>query len=307
MQDVKFVDRVSLILKSGRGGDGSSARKAFRGKYVNIGGDGGRGGGVYIQANPNIFDLSKYMSKKEYSALSGKPGLSGHKKGADAKPLILDVPVGTIIKDVSGKTIGDLILPYKPVLILSGGEGGKGNYKRDKTVPPNPGVVKKVVLDFQICADVVMIGPANSGKSTLISKISNLTPKISEFSFTTKIPVQAVVNRGYKHFVILEIPALSDEKSGRDLGVKFLKHINRAKVLLFLLSAEGDTQNQLSVLRKILGRSYPSYRNKSSLIVVNKTDKIREKNIKRAVVYISAKESDGIDVLLDKIFKALEG
>ena len=306
MQDVKFIDRVSLILKSGRGGYGSSARKAFRGKYVNIGGDGGKGGDVYIQANPNIFDLSKYLSKKEYSSSQGEPGLSGHKKGADANPLILDVPVGTIVKDVSGKAIGNLILPYKPILIVSGGEGGKGNYKRDKTISPKPGFVKKVVLDLQICADVVMVGTTNSGKSTLISKISNLTPKISEFPFTTKIPVQAVVNRGYKHFVILEIPALSDERSGKDLGVKFLKHINRSKVLLFLLSAEGDLQQQLSILRRVLGRNYPLYRDKSSLIVVNKTDRIREKNIK-GTVYISAKESDGIDVLLDEIFKALEG
>ncbi len=305
MRDVKFVDRVSLILKSGRGGDGSSKRKFFRGKYINIGGDGGRGGDVYIQANPNIFDLSKYLSKKEYSAFSGEPGLSARKKGADAKPLILDVPVGTIVKDVSGKVIGDLILPYKPILIVSGGEGGKGNYKRDKTISPKPGFVREVVLDLRICADVVVVGFVNSGKSTLISNISNLTPKISEFPFTTKIPVQAVVNRGYKHFVILEIPAFSNEKSGKDLGVKFLKHINRAKVLLFLLSAEGDPQQQLSALRKVLDRNYPLYRNKSSLIVVNKTDKIKEENIKGAV-YISAKEPEVIDVLLDKIFKALE-
>jgi len=305
MQDVKFIDRVSLILKSGRGGYGSSARKAFRGKYVNIGGDGGKGGDVYIQANPNIFDLSKYLSKKEYSSSQGEPGLSGHKKGADANPLILDVPVGTIVKDVSGKAIGNLILPYKPILIVSGGEGGKGNYKRDRTIPANPGFVKKAILDLQICADVVMLGFTNSGKSTLISKISNLTPKISEFPFTTKIPVQAVVNRGYKHFVILEIPPISTEESGKDLGIRFLKHINRAKVLLFLLSAEGDVQKQLSVLRKNLDRNYPLYRNKSSLIVINKTDRIGEKSIKGAV-YISAKKTDGIAVLLDRIFKSLE-
>lgn len=302
---LKFTDSVRLSLRGGRGGEGSSARRRFGNNFVNLGGDGGDGGDIYLEADSNIFDLSKFVSKQTFIAENGRPGSSNKKKGKSGKNLVLKVPVGTLIKDNNKDEISDLASPGQNCLVVKGGQGGRGNFKRAKTLPAKEGQLKKIVLDFYIPADVVIIGFTNAGKSTLMSRITNVKPKISQFPFTTKMPLWGVVKKDYKVFTILELPAIIGKKNEQAYGVKFLKHTKRAKILLFLISAEDEPSLQIEGLSKVLSENRIDTSSKYSLIVLNKIDKIN-KNAGKDSLKISAKYNVGIEELISRILSFLQ-
>ncbi len=301
MEKVKFIDEVKLYLKGGKGGEGSSAKKRTRRGFLNWGGDGGKGADIYFQASPNIFDLSRFLNKKTFVGTSGAPGLPNRAKGRDAPDLVIQVPLGTLIKDKEGRVISDLITSQK-VLIAKGGRGGKGNFRRRVPLPAQEGECCEVLLDFRIPTDVVILGETNTGKSTLISQLTNLKPKISEFPFTTQYPLWGVVKKDYKVFTILELPAIIGDKKEKLIGLKYLKHISRAKILVFLLDAQRfPYQEKVFRIKEVLSSNKIEYGSKYTLIVVNKIDKIRE-TISGDHLGISAKKKIGIEDLVKKIF-----
>lgn len=305
MKTAKFVDEVEIFLRAGRGGEGSSAKKRTKRGFVNWGGDGGKGADVYIKGNPHLFDLSKFLNKKVFLGACGENGSSNRRKGRDAPSLVIEVPLGTLVKDGQGKVLWE-IRDCGKILLAKGGRGGKGNFKRKEIIPPQPGESRKVILDFRICADVALLGESNCGKSTLISKLTNLKPRISDFPFTTQLPVWGVVERDYRVFTILELPAIIGGKEEKLLGLRFLKHTQRAKVLIFLLDAEKPPyEEKISSIKGVLNKHGIDYSSKKALIVINKIDKINDKNLPQNYLKISAKENMGIKELVDKIFSFL--
>ncbi|MCD6539765.1 MAG: 50S ribosome-binding GTPase [Candidatus Omnitrophica bacterium] len=305
MKATYFVDEVEVFLKAGRGGEGSSAKKRTKRGFVNWGGDGGKGADIYIKGSPHLFDLSKFLNKKVFLGACGENGSSNRRKGRDAPSLVIEVPLGTLIKDEQGKVLWE-IKDCGKVLLAKGGRGGKGNFKRRKTLPPQSGETRKVVLDFRICADVVLLGESNCGKSTLISRLTNLKPRISEFPFTTQLPVWGIVERDYRVFTILELPAIIGGKEEKLLGLKFLKHAEKARVLIFLLDAERPPyEEKISSIKEVLNKHGIDYLSKKTLVVINKIDKINDKNLPQNYLKISAEKNIGIKELVEKIFSFL--
>jgi GTPase len=306
MKKVNFIDKADIFCKAGSGGQGSSAIRRIKTKVINSGGNGGKGGNIYIRANPNVFDLSDYRRKKFFTAVSGKDGLAGKKTGRDGEDLVLDVPLGTRLKGVKGQVIKDLILPYEPFLLVNGGAGGKGNFKKKTVLPPERGQEKNFLLDLILPVDVAILGFTNSGKSTLLSRITNLNPEISEFPFNTKFPLVGVTVKEYARFTIAEIPAVLGLSKHNPPGVGFLKHIQRAKILLFLLDPGiGSLSLQYERLKAVISKNTRAYKGKYNLIVVNKIDKIKGK-IASNYIGIQADRNLGIDKLIDRIILLLK-
>ena len=304
MRDAKFIDEVALYLKAGRGGEGCSARRMYRGHFVNIGGDGGEGGNIFIEADPNIFDLSKFRNRSTLSAQDGHFGLAHKKKGRNGQDLVLKVPVGTLIKDADDRVLFDLEDNNQKALAVQGGRGGKGNFKRKTTLAPQDGQEREINLDFRIPADVVLLGYTNVGKSTLLSKITHLKAPISEFPFTTKSPLWGVVQKDYRAFTILELPAIIGKKNQDPPGLKFLKHITRPRVVVFLLDPENP-RVQRQALQDILAQNGIDLSHKYTLRVLNKTDKIKTK-VPTDHLAISAREQKGLDDFIRKVFSLLK-
>lgn len=300
------MDRVKIYVRGGRGGRGSSSRKRLSSfKFINTGGDGGKGGDVYICVNRNLFDLSHFLGKREFIASRGQDGSSNNKKGKDGLPLFLEVPLGTVVKDASSQIIKDLIKEEERILITKGGRGGKGNYRRRVSFPPQEGEGKELILDFLIPADVAIIGRTNTGKSTLVSQLTNLKVPVSKFPFTTRFPVWGVVERGFKVFTILELPAIIGESREVPKNTQFLKHLKRPEVLVFLLDSQRKNYSlEVELLRRIIKEFNPSFlENKKTLVVINKIDEFTPSE--KEGLLISAKNGKGLDLFLDEVFKFL--
>lgn len=334
-----FIDFVEIYVKAGNGGKGaiSFRREKYVPKGGPDGGDGGKGGDVVIMADPNMTTLLDYRYKKKYIAQNGENGMGALKTGKSGDDIILHVPVGTIIKDKeTGKILADLIEPYKKIVIARGGKGGKGNthFKSPTNQTPRKaesgqiGEERWIILELKLIADVGIVGFPNAGKSTLISVISAARPKIADYPFTTLEPVLGLVQyKDFKSFVIADIPGIIEGASkGKGLGLKFLRHIERTKILLFLIDASAENPfKDYKVLIKEL-KSYSSeLLKKTHLVAISKMDLIPEnerekfqkkiksefkevfkKNIKpKEILFISAVGNIGIDNLLDKLVQVL--
>ncbi len=262
-----FTDHVKIVLKSGKGGAGavSFRREKFVIKGGPDGGDGGRGGDVYIEVDDNTHTLSHLKGKNVLKAQNGKPGEGRKKYGKKGESITVKVPPGTqIIDNQTGEVLLDMVKDSKKVLFLEGGKGGLGNWHfRSSTnqrptyaQPGLPGVEKEVRLELKLIADVGLVGFPNVGKSTLISRLSNATPEIANYEFTTLTPKLGVVEVDeYKSFVMADIPGIIEGASdGRGLGLEFLKHIERTKFLLFMLDVSNyrDLSEQFFALQKEL-------------------------------------------------------
>jgi GTP-binding protein len=243
-----FIDRVNIIVRSGKGGPGSAAfhREKFVTQGGPSGGDGGDGGSVYIQASKNCDTLSNFRGKKHYIAPNGEPGMNRKKFGADGEDILLTVPVGTqVYNDETGDLICDLVEENQRFLLVKGGKGGLGNvnFKSSTNQSPTyaqgglPGVEIAIRLDLKLIADVGLVGFPNVGKSTLISVISSAKPEVADYEFTTLTPKLGVVDVDVaSSFVIADIPGIIEGASeGRGLGFEFLRHIERTAVLLFMI------------------------------------------------------------------------
>jgi len=243
-----FVDNVKLIVKSGKGGSGcvSFRREKFVIKGGPDGGDGGKGGDVVVVCDNNTDTLSHFKGRKVLKAKNGRPGEGRKKHGANGEDLILKVPPGTIIKDANtGEILLDMKTPGEKKILLEGGRGGLGNwhFRGPRNQVPRyaqPGEEAKeleIILELKLIADVGLVGFPNAGKSTLISVLSNARPEIANYEFTTLTPKLGVVRvDDYRSFVLADIPGIIEGASeGKGLGLEFLKHIERTKIILYMI------------------------------------------------------------------------
>jgi len=316
-----FIDSAKINVRGGAGGKG--CKSLYRDKYqrrgIPDGGDGGKGADIIFEACRNISTLQDFQFHRHFFGAGGGHGSGNHKKGRAAEDIIVRVPLGTTIKDfATGSLLRDLNQDGEQVIIAKGGKGGIGNWHRDEATPGQPGEDKIILLDLKLIADVGVVGFPNAGKSTLISAISNAHPKIAAYPFTTTAPILGVVRATHKNFVVADIPGIIEGASvGRGLGDKFLKHVERTKILIHLLDMAGfEGRDPLEDYKKInleLKNYSKDLYQKPQIICANKMDlsageenlKRFKKIIKKPVFPISALEKMGLKELIDAVAKKL--
>ena len=285
---MKFIDHAKISVKSGKGGDGCIAflREKFRPKGGPSGGDGGNGGSIIFISDSKLTTLQDYSYKKQYFAKPGENGKGKNMHGKNAENIILKVPVGTIIKDLNNnKIIHDFKNEDEKITICKGGNGGFGNarFKSNKNPAPRiandgeQGTLLDLELELKVLADVGLVGFPNAGKSTFISSVSNAQPKIADYPFTTLIPNLGIVKYDeYKSFVMADIPGLIEGASdGKGLGIQFLKHIERTKILVFMIDLNSeDILKEYNLLNKELKLFDKELLKKPSIILLTKLDAI---------------------------------
>ena len=326
-----FVDYAVIEVHAGKGGDGvvTFRREKYVPKGGPSGGDGGKGGDVILQANNNLHTLLDFRYKKKYSAGNGSSGGSSLKDGKNGDNVIIQVPVGTVVKDFDTEEIlFDLSVVDKEIILAKGGKGGKGNSKF--ATPTNqtprfaedgkPGEQKKVVLELKLIADVGLVGFPNSGKSTLISKISSARPKIADYPFTTLEPNLGIVKyKDFKSFTVADIPGIIEGASqGKGLGHQFLRHIERTRIILFLIEITSENlKDDFDVLMNELKSYSPELIRKKIIVSLSKADlvdskKIKElsqvkfKGFKKKPFIFSSISGLGLNELLDYLWQVLE-
>lgn len=311
-----FIDSATIHVKAGDGGNGvvSFRREKYVPKGGPDGGDGGDGGSVYIIADSNLATLLDFRYAPHYKAGRGAHGQGSRKSGLSGKDIVIKVPCGTLIKDSeSGEVIADLTEHGAKVLVAKGGKGGRGNQHFATPTnrapryaePGQPGEERMLELELKLLADVGLVGFPNAGKSTLISVLSAAKPKIADYPFTTLEPNLGIVHyQDYKSFVMADIPGIIEGASeGKGLGLKFLKHIERTKVLAILLPADSlDLKSDYNILTAELKTFSPALAAKPKVVVISKMDLAPEgfeipkfRGVK--VVAISSVMQQGLDAL----------
>ena len=318
-----FVDTAKIHIKAGDGGNG--CQSLYKDRYsrypVPNGGGGGRGGNVVIKVNENIHTLLDFQYRQHFKAKKGENGSSNNKKGKDGEDCVIEVPPGTIVKDfTAGITLRDLTTPGEEVLIAKGGEGGRGNASKKPATEGKPGEEKILLLELKLIADCGIIGFPNAGKSTLISKISKARPKIASYPFTTKEPVLGIVEYRPDHlFKVADIPGLIEgAHQGKGLGDKFLRHIERTKLLIHIIDMAGvDGRDPISDYRS-LNEELEQYgrhlEKRAQIIVANKMDidvakdnlKEFKEKIKKDIFPVSALTGGGLEELVEAVAKKLD-
>jgi GTPase len=310
-----LIDYAKITIKSGDGGNGciSFRREKFVPKGGPNGGDGGNGGNVVFKADRSLATLIDFRYKKVYKAERGKHGMGGDKTGKTGKDSVILVPCGSIIKDaLTEEILADLVNDGDTYTAAKGGKGGKGNARFATPTNQAPriaetggkGEEKEIIVELKLIADVGLVGLPNAGKSTLISKISAAKPKIADYPFTTLQPNLGIVKyKDYSSFVVADIPGLIEGAHlGKGLGIRFLKHIERTKILVFLIDATMifDKENKTEDYDTLIGelRSYDrSLLEKPRIICFTKIDALTEKQIKELNKIKFTKSKDKIPVL----------
>lgn len=320
---MKFIDKCKIRVVSGRGGNGMVAWR--REKYVDkggpAGGDGGRGGDVYLVADENMSTLMDFKHKSVFKAEAGENGGIKNMHGACAKDLYIKVPVGTVVKDIkTGNIIADLKAHEQKALVAKGGRGGRGNARfatAQKRAPQfcepgEPPIERELFLELKLIADVGLLGMPNAGKSTLISRISSAKPKIADYPFTTLIPNLGVVRkRSGDGYVVADIPGLIEGASeGVGLGFDFLRHVERCRFLVHII--DSTEENPFENYKKInleLEKHSQYLANLYQIVVLNKIDAIDDvrrkdlfeqfKSVTNDVFEISAVTGENLEKLLD--------
>lgn len=320
-----FVDFTTLKVKAGDGGRGCVAfrREKFVPKGGPSGGDGGKGGDVIVRVDHNLNTLQDIKYRKSYKAESGENGRGGLKHGSDGASVIIPVPLGTVIKDAkTQKIIVDLVAENQEAVIARGGKGGRGNAhfatstKQAPRIaePGLPGEEKELILELKLFSDVGLVGLPNAGKSTLISKLTAARPKIAAYPFTTLTPNLGIVKYGeYRSFLMADIPGLIEgAHTGKGLGIRFLRHLERTKVLAFLIEAtDPDPQKTYHTLNNELNQYIEDFRLKSRFIVLSKCDLVMQiptvaiDNL--PVVAISAVNGNGLEDFILTAVRFLDG
>ena len=321
-----FIDYAKIKLQAGNGGPGIVA--FHREKYIDkggpSGGNGGRGGNIIFATNPNLHTLQDIRYRRLYKAQNGKSGGANKRTGKSGEDLVIQVPCGTIIKDLNTKNVVfDMIKENENYIICQGGIGGKGNYNFKSSVQQTPrfsqegipGEELHVELELKVLADVGLVGLPNAGKSTLLSVMTTAKPKIADYPFTTLQPHLGIVKYGeYQSFVMADIPGLIEGASkGKGLGHQFLKHIERNRILLFLIDIlEPNPQDIFDKLSNELSSFNKTLMDKPKLVVRTKRDTIDKaknlenwKNFSEEYIDVSSVSNSGLDVLKDRLVSFL--
>ncbi|MBU1999337.1 MAG: GTPase ObgE [Candidatus Omnitrophota bacterium] len=316
-----FIDNAKIYVCSGRGGNG--CKSFYRDKYtrqgIPDGGPGGKGADIIIRADRNLHTLLDYKYNRHFYGKKGENGSSKTQKGKDSSDIIIRVPCGTVIKDIGiNCVLGTLDKDQDQLIAAHGGAGGLGNRHKYEATEGGLSEEKELTLELKLIADAGLVGFPNAGKSTLVSHISNAHPEIAAYPFTTKSPVLGVVGKGEEVFVIADIPGLIEGSSeGKGLGDRFLRHIERTKILVHLIDMAGfEGRDPLADYRAI-NKELKSYSQdvfkKSQIIVANKMDlaeakdnlKKFRKQIKKRIYPISALNKEGLEELIEAIRKKL--
>ncbi len=324
-----FIDRATIYVRAGNGGNGivSFRREKFIPKGGPDGGNGGDGGDVIIRADEQLTTLMDFRYKRRYEAASGHHGMGSNKTGKSGSPIVLRVPVGTIVKDErTGEVHADLVSHGQEYIAAHGGKGGRGNatfatstqQAPRKAMPGGKGEEGTLLFELKLLADAGLVGFPNAGKSTLIARVSAAKPKIADYPFTTLIPNLGLVRYGeYQSFVIADMPGLIEgAHAGKGLGIQFLRHIERTRVLVFLIeSIAGNPLAQYRTLRHELSEFNPALLKKPHMLAITKIDLASESLLKQLkktafpkrlkIVYISSVTGRGIQDLLDEMWKHL--
>jgi GTP-binding protein len=328
MASSNFIDYVKINVRSGAGGAGSLHFR--REKHVEKGGpdggDGGRGGHVILKGSSQLWTLLHLKYTKHIKAFDGKGGEGGRRSGAIGKDITIEVPLGTIAKDAeTGEQLFEITTDGQEVILLKGGRGGMGNdhFKSATNQTPQhaqtgePGLESWIILELKVLADVGLVGFPNAGKSTLLSVVSAARPEIADYPFTTLVPNLGVVAyRDYKSFVMADIPGIIEGASqGKGLGLRFLRHIERNSILLFMVPADSqDVVAEYQTLLQELKIYNPSLLDKNRILAISKIDmatdedraSFREKFSQIIPVkFISAVTQEGIEQLKDEIWNTI--
>ncbi|MCD7962526.1 MAG: GTPase ObgE [Rikenellaceae bacterium] len=328
MASSNFVDYVKIFCRSGSGGGGS--RHFRREKFVEFGGpdggDGGEGGSVILKGNSQYWTLIHLKYKRHIFAENGEHGHGARCHGKNGKDSIIEVPLGTVARDAeTGEIVGEVTEDKQEVVILKGGRGGLGNWHFRTATNQAPRYAQEgeeckeglYILELKVLADVGLVGFPNAGKSTLLSVVSAAKPKIANYAFTTLEPNLGIVSyRDHRSFVMADIPGIiEDAHEGRGLGTRFLRHIERNSILLFMIPADSkDIYTEYEVLLNELKQYNPELLDKERLLAITKCDMLDEelaeeiKNSKLPdipYVMISSVTGAGIDRLKDMVWDAL--
>lgn len=325
-----FIDEAKIFIKSGNGGNGcvSFRREKFIAKGGPDGGDGGRGASIIFVADPNLNTLLHFRYQKHFRGQNGESGKGACMSGKSRPPLVLEVPVGTQIFDAQKQVLlHDLQNPYEEFVALEGGKGGLGNMHFKSSVNRAPrratqGEVTEevqVFLSLRVIADIGLAGLPNAGKSTFLAKVTNAKPKIANYAFSTLKPNLGVAQIYDHEFIIADIPGLIEGAHlGSGLGDKFLKHIEKCKILVHLIDAtSNDLLRDYQIIRNEISSYSEDLATKIEIICLNKIDlvdqkalnhkiKTLQKNIKKEIFAISATTGENISDLLSQIYKFLD-
>lgn len=329
---MKFIDYAKILIKSGDGGPGhiSFRREKFAPKGGPDGGNGGKGGDVIFHTDPHMSTLLDFKYHRHYMAKNGEPGQKSRKSGKDGKDIVIKVPCGTVINDAqTEELIADLHEPNYDCTLAIGGKGGKGN--AEFATPTNqtpryaqpgmPGTEMEIILELKLIADIGIVGYPNVGKSTLISVISDAKPKIADYPFTTLTPNLGMVRVAEsKSYVVADIPGLIEGASdGKGLGHLFLRHVERTKVLLFLIESTSENpKTDYKVLLNELTKYNPEMKHKNKIICFSKSDLVDEPTkkkliktkfpgVKESTLIISAPMMENLDELKWALWGMVEG
>ncbi|MBL4652093.1 MAG: GTPase ObgE [Flavobacteriales bacterium] len=327
MASSNFVDYVKINCKSGNGGAGSAhmRREKFVPKGGPDGGDGGRGGHVILRGNKQLWTLLNLKYRKHVKADHGVNGSKQKSTGADGKDVILDVPLGTIIRDAdTGEQLFEINHDGEEKILVKGGRGGLGNWHfRTSTLqtpryaqPGEEGSEGWKILELKILADIGLVGFPNAGKSTLLSVVSAAKPEIADYAFTTLTPNLGIVSyRGHRSFVMADIPGIIEGAAdGKGLGLRFLRHIERNSALLFMVPADADDiKKEYEILLGELEKFNPELLDKQRILAISKMDMLDEELIAEITptlpdiphIFISSMANQGITELKDLIWKQL--
>jgi len=325
----KFKDNIVIKVRAGKGGAGavSFRREKYIPKGGPDGGDGGKGGDVIIQAQQGYYNLGHLFKDRIYKAPNGGFGMGQNRHGKDGQDLVIYVPAGTQVLDAeTGELIADLVNEGDTVCVAKGGMGGKGNafFKTATHQAPRfsqpgmPGEERSILLNLKLIADVGLVGLPNVGKSTLLAAITNAQPKIADYPFTTLIPNLGVIERGETIIKIADIPGIIEgAHRGMGLGLSFLQHIERVRIILFCIEAiDADPLYTLSLLKAELSTYNKDLPQRTSMILLTKSDVVNESILnkrvellekeKYTVLPISSLTGYNINILIEKLFLLME-
>ena len=331
MTEDNFVDYVKINVRSGNGGKGSAhlRREKYVAKGGPDGGNGGRGGNIVFLSDKNLWTLFHFKFQKHFKAENGGDGSKSRSSGSNGKDEIIRVPVGTVVKDSdTNQILYESINDGDKKIVVEGGKGGLGNWNFKSPTNQTPryaqpgisGVEKKLTIELKVLADVGLVGLPNSGKSTLLSVLTDAKPKIANYEFTTLKPNLGIVkHRDYNTFVISDIPGIIEGASkGKGLGHHFLRHIERNSILVILISVESENvKKTFDILIKELKTYNSELMDKEKLLVISKCDLIETKDLDKIksnfnstfnnidIHYISSVTMNGITELKDLIWKKL--